>query len=149
MSVQAGTKVALDLASFEVVRAFLPELLQLLRSGGVEVCFCNEVQAHARPAREAGTVSITPRTGLVYVQEGCKLCGSQCEHFLYRYLDWSMHLAATTRVFCVLSLKAASMRKHPLHAHHLQCQILASKSASRMRHTSCVCGRRLNAAAAR
>ena len=41
---QAGIKVALDLASFEVVRAFRAELLDVLRGGGIEVCFCNEVR---------------------------------------------------------------------------------------------------------
>ena len=40
--VQAGAKVALDLASFEVVRAHLPELLELLRSSSIDVCFCNK-----------------------------------------------------------------------------------------------------------
>lgn len=35
--------MALDLASFEVVRAFRAELLEVLRGGGIEVCFCNEV----------------------------------------------------------------------------------------------------------
>ena len=38
--------MALDLASFEVVRAHLPDLLELLRSSSIDMCFCNE----ARPA---------------------------------------------------------------------------------------------------
>ncbi|KAK9831420.1 hypothetical protein WJX81_003244 [Elliptochloris bilobata] len=42
---EAGVKVALDLASFEVVRAHLPELLELLHRGGVDACFCNEDEA--------------------------------------------------------------------------------------------------------
>jgi hypothetical protein len=41
---QAGVRVALDLASFEVVRAHLPDVLALLRSGGVEACFGNEAR---------------------------------------------------------------------------------------------------------
>ena len=40
---QAGIKVALDLASFEIVQNFRPDLQKLLESGKVHCCFCNEV----------------------------------------------------------------------------------------------------------
>ena len=39
-------QVALDLASFEVVRAFQAELQAILSSSQVACCFCNEVHAH-------------------------------------------------------------------------------------------------------
>lgn len=42
---QAGVKVALDLASFEVVQSFKPQLRKILESGKVHCCFCNEVSA--------------------------------------------------------------------------------------------------------
>lgn len=38
-----GAKVALDLASFEVVREFRADVEALLHSGRIECCFCNEV----------------------------------------------------------------------------------------------------------
>ena len=60
-SAQAGAKVALDLASFEVVRAHLPDLLELLRSSSIDVCFCNE----ARPAAP---------------------CARMCHHVVYRWI---------------------------------------------------------------
>jgi len=41
----AGARVALDLASFEVVRKFRAEVLELLRSGKVSICFGNEDEA--------------------------------------------------------------------------------------------------------
>lgn len=40
---QAGVKVALDLASFEIVQSFKPQLRKILESGKVHCCFCNEV----------------------------------------------------------------------------------------------------------
>lgn len=41
---QAGSHVALDLASFEVVRAHSAELRSILESGLIDVCVCNEVR---------------------------------------------------------------------------------------------------------
>ena len=41
----AGARIALDLASFEVVRAFRPALLALLRGGAVDLAFSNEDEA--------------------------------------------------------------------------------------------------------
>jgi sugar/nucleoside kinase (ribokinase family) len=41
----AGARVALDLGSFEVVRAFLPQLAALLDAGAIDVVFCNEEEA--------------------------------------------------------------------------------------------------------
>lgn len=40
---QAGAKVALDLASFEVVREFRADVDALIKSKQIECCFCNEV----------------------------------------------------------------------------------------------------------
>ena len=40
---QAGAKVALDLASFEVVREFRGDVEALIESKQIECCFCNEV----------------------------------------------------------------------------------------------------------
>ena len=40
---QAGVKVALDLASFEIVQSFKPELRRILEGRQVHCCFCNEV----------------------------------------------------------------------------------------------------------
>ncbi|GAQ87987.1 pfkB family carbohydrate kinase [Klebsormidium nitens] len=41
----AGARVCLDFASFEVVRAFKPQLLALLQSRQVDLCFANEDEA--------------------------------------------------------------------------------------------------------
>lgn len=67
----AGAALALDLASFEVVRAFRPALRALLESGAVALCFANEDEAcevvGERPdADEAG-----PRRGLAYLAAHC------------------------------------------------------------------------------
>ena len=40
---QAGVKVALDLASFEIVQSFKLQLREILERGKVHCCFCNEV----------------------------------------------------------------------------------------------------------
>ncbi|XP_057873164.2 uncharacterized protein LOC131079271 isoform X2 [Cryptomeria japonica] len=42
---QAGAFVSMDLASFEVVRNFRPQLLDLLKSGQIDLCFANEDEA--------------------------------------------------------------------------------------------------------
>ena len=61
---QAGVKVALDLASFEVVRAFWAELLEVLRGGGIEVCFCNEV----RPLKAMALAFCTQRARAINIE---------------------------------------------------------------------------------
>lgn len=43
LAAQAGVKVALDLASFEIVQSFKPELRKILEARQVHCCFCNEV----------------------------------------------------------------------------------------------------------
>ncbi len=43
LALSVGAKVALDLASFEVVREFRADIEALLHSGRIECCFCNEV----------------------------------------------------------------------------------------------------------
>jgi hypothetical protein len=45
LAAEAGIKVALDLASFEIVQSFKQELKGVLESGRVHCCFCNEVWA--------------------------------------------------------------------------------------------------------
>ena len=43
---QAGARIAVDLASFEVVRAFRPQLLALLEGARPDFLICNEARAH-------------------------------------------------------------------------------------------------------
>ncbi|CAL8468805.1 g8346 [Coccomyxa elongata] len=45
LALSVGAKVALDLASFEVVREFRADIEALLHSGRIECCFCNEDEA--------------------------------------------------------------------------------------------------------
>ncbi|KAG2448520.1 hypothetical protein HYH02_006411 [Chlamydomonas schloesseri] len=42
---QVGAKVVLDLASYEVVRTYHKQLMEVLQSGGVHFCICNEDEA--------------------------------------------------------------------------------------------------------
>ena len=51
----AGARLAFDLASFEVVRAFAPAVRAVLESGAVSVCFCNEDEAAELGAAVLGT----------------------------------------------------------------------------------------------
>ena len=43
LATEANVKVALDLASFEVVKSFKQELKHMLQGGNIHCCFCNEV----------------------------------------------------------------------------------------------------------
>ena len=45
LALACGAKIALDLASFEIVRTFRSQLKSILDSGAVSVCFCNEDEA--------------------------------------------------------------------------------------------------------
>ena len=51
---QAGAKVALDLASFEVVREFRADVEALIKSKQIECCFCNEVRLAMPAAHTCG-----------------------------------------------------------------------------------------------
>ncbi|GLC59572.1 hypothetical protein PLESTB_001501700 [Pleodorina starrii] len=42
---QAGARVVLDLASYEVVRSYHKELQEVLQGGGIHFCICNEDEA--------------------------------------------------------------------------------------------------------
>ncbi|KAG2444920.1 hypothetical protein HXX76_001656 [Chlamydomonas incerta] len=42
---QVGAKVVLDLASYEVVRTYHKQLMEVLQGGGVHFCICNEDEA--------------------------------------------------------------------------------------------------------
>ena len=55
---EAGIKVALDLASFEVVQSFKPQLRTILESGKVHCCFCNEVRALLYSSNHPATSSV-------------------------------------------------------------------------------------------
>ena len=50
----AGAKVALDLASFEVVREFRADVEALIKSKQIECCFCNEVRLAMPAAHTCG-----------------------------------------------------------------------------------------------
>lgn len=50
LALSVGAKVALDLASFEVVREFRADVEALLHSGRIECCFCNEVPLQPPPS---------------------------------------------------------------------------------------------------
>jgi len=41
----AGTRVALDLAAFELVRRYRKEIIDVIESGKISICFCNEDEA--------------------------------------------------------------------------------------------------------
>lgn len=45
LAAEANVKVALDLASFEIVQKYRDQLKRVLETGGVHICFCNEVEA--------------------------------------------------------------------------------------------------------
>ena len=66
----AGCKVALDLGSFEVVRAFLPQLRSLVESGAVDCCFANEDES-VEVLGGTAAAGATPQAGLDYLAAHC------------------------------------------------------------------------------
>lgn len=64
---EAGANVALDLASFEVVREFKADIEALIQSKQIDCCFCNEATPPAHPllcsdAHHLSVVSNTTKT---------------------------------------------------------------------------------------
>ncbi|CAK0780061.1 hypothetical protein CVIRNUC_004926 [Coccomyxa viridis] len=68
---QTGAKVALDLASFEVVREFRADVEALIKSKQIECCFCNEDEA----AELIGGVAAggSAEKGLALLAEHCAI----------------------------------------------------------------------------
>ncbi|PNH04246.1 hypothetical protein TSOC_009623 [Tetrabaena socialis] len=57
---EAGVKVVLDLASYEVVRTYHEQLLEVLEGGGVHFCVCNETSSDGAQAVAAKTPPHSP-----------------------------------------------------------------------------------------
>lgn len=79
---ELGVKVAMDLASFEVVRAFRPRLLRLLESGLVDLCFANEDEArelmHGQEQHGGDCLGYLSRLcGIAVVMLGARGCEAQ------------------------------------------------------------------------
>ncbi|KAL7207653.1 hypothetical protein ACSBR1_029574 [Camellia fascicularis] len=66
---QEGVLVSLDLASFEMVRKFRLQLLQLLESGNIDLCFANEDEATELVRGEEGA---NPESALEFLAKHCQ-----------------------------------------------------------------------------
>ncbi|KAL7207652.1 hypothetical protein ACSBR1_029574 [Camellia fascicularis] len=64
-----GVLVSLDLASFEMVRKFRLQLLQLLESGNIDLCFANEDEATELVRGEEGA---NPESALEFLAKHCQ-----------------------------------------------------------------------------
>lgn len=63
-----GVKVAMDLSSFEVIRNFRPQLMNLLASQQIDLCFANEDEAREL-VRGAG--DFDPKQGIEFLAKYC------------------------------------------------------------------------------
>ncbi|KAL8490465.1 hypothetical protein ACS0TY_026093 [Phlomoides rotata] len=66
---QVGVCISLDLASFEMVRKFKPQLLQLLESGSIDLCFANEDEAMELLSDEENA---DPESALKFLAKYCR-----------------------------------------------------------------------------
>ncbi|XP_010536347.1 PREDICTED: uncharacterized protein LOC104811379 [Tarenaya hassleriana] len=66
---QQGLSVSLDLASFEMVRNYRSELLQLLESGNIDLCFANEDEA---TELLRGGQDVDPEAALAFMGRHCR-----------------------------------------------------------------------------
>ncbi|KAE8818181.1 putative ribokinase [Hordeum vulgare] len=66
---QEGLSVSLDLASFEMVRDYRSQLIALLETGNIDLCFANEDEA-----REiiGGGLTFDPEDALAFLSKHCK-----------------------------------------------------------------------------
>ncbi|GMH41461.1 hypothetical protein BSKO_09371 [Bryopsis sp. KO-2023] len=68
---EAGARVALDLASFEVVKMFRNDILEILEAGWIHFCSCNEDEAmELAGGRDSGA---TPKDGLDILSRNCHI----------------------------------------------------------------------------
>ena len=75
LALAVGSKIALDLASFEIVRAFRPQLTAVITSGAISLCFCNEDEASEWADIVGATSSSnnSPEQGLAMLAEHCDI----------------------------------------------------------------------------
>ncbi|DBA76000.1 TPA: hypothetical protein ACH3X2_008930 [Trebouxia sp. C0005] len=73
LAAEAKMKVALDLASFEIVQSFKQELKGVLESGRVHCCFCNEDEAAELIHKEGQGSRAQPEEALAYLSQHCDL----------------------------------------------------------------------------
>ncbi|KAL5704679.1 hypothetical protein ACHQM5_023070 [Ranunculus cassubicifolius] len=66
---QEGVSVSLDLASFEMVRNFKSQLVELLESGDIDLCFANEDEA---TELVRGEENVNPDIALDYLAKHCR-----------------------------------------------------------------------------
>ncbi|KAF9610214.1 hypothetical protein IFM89_021152 [Coptis chinensis] len=66
---QEGVSVSMDLASFEMVRNFRSQLLELLESGNIDLCFANEDEA---TELVRGEQDVNPEVALEYLAKHCR-----------------------------------------------------------------------------
>ncbi|PIA52722.1 hypothetical protein AQUCO_01000530v1 [Aquilegia coerulea] len=66
---QEGVSVSMDLASFEMVRNCRSQLLELLESGDIDLCFANEDEAAALVRDEE---EVNPDVALEYLAKHCR-----------------------------------------------------------------------------
>ncbi|BBG94902.1 pfkB-like carbohydrate kinase family protein [Prunus dulcis] len=69
---QEGLFVSMDLASFEMVRNFRSPLLQLLESGGIDLCFANEDEATELLRCTEGEQKADPEAALEFLAKHCR-----------------------------------------------------------------------------
>lgn len=66
---QEGVSVSMDLASFEMVRNHRSQLLELLESGDIDLCFCNEDEA---TELVRGEQNVNPDVALDFLAKHCR-----------------------------------------------------------------------------
>ncbi|KAL0055474.1 hypothetical protein WJX82_000862 [Trebouxia sp. C0006] len=69
LAAEAKVKVALDLASFEIVQSFKQELQDVLEGGRVHCCFCNEDEAAELIHKEGQGSRAQPEEALAYLSQ--------------------------------------------------------------------------------
>lgn len=84
LALVSGCRIALDLASFEIVRAFKHEIKEILKSKSITLCFCNEDEAievvvsfsdAEKPGHDVLDFGgkLTAEAGLAYLAKYCSI----------------------------------------------------------------------------
>ncbi|WOK97798.1 hypothetical protein Cni_G06506 [Canna indica] len=66
---QEGVSVSIDLASFEMVRDYRSDLIDLLETGNIDLCFANENEAKELVSGES---NVDPEAALCFLAKHCK-----------------------------------------------------------------------------
>ncbi|KAK9805408.1 hypothetical protein WJX73_002177 [Symbiochloris irregularis] len=138
MARDAGARVALDLGSFEVVRAFQAELQAILSSGDISCCFCNEDEARELLHHTSGDVIAEPAASGVKVVDATGAGDLFASGFLYGMVK-GLGLRKSAQIGCLAGgavVQTVGAEMSPANWQWLFARLHGEQAATRVRDSA-------------